>query len=284
MTAGVVLLPDSALFRTLRDAARDRRCVFFAGLPGVGKTLLIQQQALIAHAEGRLVHLLQWDVARTAFETPALLERYPEIDGVTHAAIRKGVGLWVRDALRHWHAAHPAPHHLLIGELPLVGNRLIELARVHDDPAEPLLADQRSLFFIPVPTIEVRTTIERSRAREMASPLHQREAANASVDVLRALWPELLRAAPALGMTTPPSESGYDPDLYVEIYRRLLHHRRTMPLAIDRVLPVSASPYELDIVASELRATPTEVNHAMQAVASWPEARLAAEVDAWFRV
>ncbi len=279
-----VLPADSALLRALREAGRARRCIFFAGLPGVGKTLLIQQQALLAHAEGRAVHLLQWDVARTAFETPALLARYPEVDGVTHAAIRKGVGLWVRDALWRWHAAHPELRHLLIGELPLVGSRLIELARVHEDPAEALLADEQSLFLIPAPTGEVRAAIERSRAREMASPLHEREAANASIDVLRALWPELLRAAPALGVEAGDPAAGYDPIVYVQIYRGLLRHRHTMPLAIDHVLPVSASPYELDTVASELRAEPDEVDRAMQAVAAWPAARLAAEVDGWFRV
>jgi signal recognition particle GTPase len=95
-----ILRTGSALLEDLSRAARDDRCVFFAGLPCVGKTLLVQQLALLAHGVGRRVHLLQWDVARLAFETPALLSRYPEVDGVTHAALRKAVGVWVREALQ----------------------------------------------------------------------------------------------------------------------------------------------------------------------------------------
>ena len=73
---GVLLSQGSALLAGLRDLARDARCVFFAGLPGTGKSLLIHQLAHLAHARGRRVHLLQWDVARPAFEaSPAGLDR-----------------------------------------------------------------------------------------------------------------------------------------------------------------------------------------------------------------
>ncbi|PWU23936.1 MAG: hypothetical protein C5B48_07755, partial [Candidatus Rokuibacteriota bacterium] len=47
---------------------RARRLVFFAGLPGTGKSLLVQQLAHVAGAAGRRIHLLQWDVARPVFE------------------------------------------------------------------------------------------------------------------------------------------------------------------------------------------------------------------------
>src|SRR4051812_33410477 len=124
MPAELVLPRDSALYQALAGAARQRRCVFFAGLPGVGKSLLIQQVALLAREAGLQVHLLQWDVARGAFETPEILARYPEIDGITHAAIRKAAGLWVRQAVQAWDRQYADPSHLLIGEAPLVGNRL----------------------------------------------------------------------------------------------------------------------------------------------------------------
>jgi hypothetical protein len=256
----------------------------FAGLPGVGKSLLLQQQALIAHAAGRVVHLLQWDVARGAFETPPLLARYPEVDGVTHAAIRRGVGLWVREAVHQWDATHARPEHLLIGETPLVGNRLSELAQVHTDAVEPLLADtERTLFFIPVPTREVRHAIERSREHEMASPRHEREAANASLRVLACLWHELERAATLVG--APSGRPGdYDPDLYLEVYRRVLRHRHSRALPIDRVLPVSASPHELDVIESELRADADDVARITAALASFSSAQLEQDVAAWYRL
>src|SRR5687768_2694168 len=99
MTDAAVVPRDSGLYRTLHRAATERRCVFFAGLPGVGKSLLLQQTGLIAAEAGRRVALLQWDVVRGSFETPEVLARYPEVDGVTHAVIRKAVGLWARGAV-----------------------------------------------------------------------------------------------------------------------------------------------------------------------------------------
>ena len=32
---------------------------------------------------GRRAHAIQWDVTRAAFETPEILARYPEVEGVT---------------------------------------------------------------------------------------------------------------------------------------------------------------------------------------------------------
>jgi hypothetical protein len=283
VAAEVVLPADSPLFDALQRAGRDRRCIFFAGLPGVGKSLLLQQQALLAHAAGRVVHVLQWDVARGAFETPALLARYPEVDGVTHAAIRRGVGLWVREAVRRWDATHPSPEHLLIGETPLVGNRLVELAQVHSDAVERLLAGKdHTLFFIPVPTKDVRHAIEQSRRQEMANPRHAREAANANLGVLDSLWRELERAAAHLG--APGASPGeYDPELYVAVYRCLLRHRHSCALPIERVLPVNASPQELDPIASELRADTDDVARITAALAGYPDAQLEQDVAGWYR-
>src|SRR3954451_9037660 len=179
MTSASVLPPDSELYRRLHAAAVERRCVLFAGLPGVGKSLLLQQVSLIAHEVGRRVSLLQWDVARGPFETSELLARYPEIDGVTHAAIRKGAGLWARGAVGEWDRTHPDRQDILIGEVPLIGNRLIELVQQRSDEVEALLAGEGTLFLIPVPSREVRRAIEAARAREMAAPSHERELANA---------------------------------------------------------------------------------------------------------
>jgi hypothetical protein len=282
-SASIILSPESALFGALNQAAQAHRCIFFAGLPGVGKSLLLQQQAHLGQAAGRVVHVLQWDVARGAFETPALLARYPEVNGLTHPAIRRGVGLWVREAVRHWDATHAAPEHLLIGETPLVGNRLVELAQAHTDAVEPLLADtQRTLFFIPVPTRDVRHAIEHSRQQELASPRHARETANATLGVLALLWGELERAAALLGM--PPAAPGeYDPDLYLEVYRRVLRHRHSRALPINHVLPVSTSPQELDGIASELRADPRDVARITAALASSSSSQLEQDVAAWYR-
>jgi len=106
------------------------RMVFFAGLPGTGKSLLVHQLAHLALGAGRSVHLLQWDIARPVFEASPAGRRYPLTDGVTHAVIRKAAGLWVRQAVIAWSERHPGPEHVLIGETPFIGGRFIELAQL----------------------------------------------------------------------------------------------------------------------------------------------------------
>jgi hypothetical protein len=112
----IVVPSDWQPGRTLRDLAARQRVIILVGLPGVGKSLLVQQLALMAQAEGRQVHLLQWDVTRAAFERPEILARFPEVDGVTHAAIRQAVGTWARGAVHAWHEAYSSDAHVLIVE------------------------------------------------------------------------------------------------------------------------------------------------------------------------
>ncbi len=283
MPAELILRPGSALLDGLSRAARDDRCVFLAGLPGVGKTLLVQQLAVLADRLGRRVHLLQWDVARLAFETPALLSRYPEVDGVTHAALRKAVGVWVRGAIQVWDRTYPDASDMLIGETPLIGNRLIELVRVQDDPAERVLQSTRSEFLVPAPSERVREAIKKARAREMEHPSHERETANAPLSLLQAQWSQVLEVATLLGIAPPQLPSDYDPTLYATVYARLLRHRRHHVLFIDDVLVPRGSAYALDVpIHSELRPGVDDVKVAMAVVEDWPPDRLAMAVERWY--
>ena len=124
---------------------------------------------------------------------------------MTHAVIRKAAGLWARGAVGAWQQRHPDPSDLLIGEVPLIGNRLIELVQRRDDEVEGLLAGEGTVFLIPVPSREVRQVIEAARVREMASPLHERERANAVPSLVQALWEEVAAVARELGVPLPPS-------------------------------------------------------------------------------
>jgi hypothetical protein len=288
MTGATVLPRDSDLYRRLHGAAAECRCVFFAGLPGVGKSLLLQQVALLAQEAGRPVSLLQWDVARGPFETPAILARYPEIDGVTHAAIRKAAGLWARDAVSAWDRAHPDRREILIGEVPLIGNRLIELVQRRDDDVEGLLAGPGTVFLIPVPSREVRRAIEAARAREMAAPTNARELANAVPTLVQALWEEILGLARVLGVrrdqAASTGASGFDPDVYAGVYERLLRHRRAERLDITGVLPVQASVYDALGTARDLVPSPDEVARAIAEVEARPLAEIEREVGDWYRL
>jgi hypothetical protein len=280
--ARLVLPPRSAAHRMLSGAARNCKAVFFAGLPGVGKTLLLQQTALLSHAAGRPLHLLQWDIARQGFETPGILARYPEVEGTTHAAIRRAAGLWVRGAVGDWAAAHAGDDALLLGETPLVGNRFVELARREADAAESFLAARTTLFIIPAPTLAVRRAIEATREREIEQPRHARETANARPHVLTLLMRELRAAGTALGVPGARSEGGYDPDVYTAVYSRLLEHRHARALSIDECWPVVSSPYELDGSTTALHPSPTEVADALARVEGLDALELEQAVRQWY--
>ena len=234
------------------------------------------------------MHTLQWDVARPVFEASPAGRRYPLADGVTHVVIRKAAGLWVREAMATWQAAHPDPAHLVIGELPLVGGRFIELARPTADRAEDVLAAPSCRFAIPVPSRNVRVFVEAERDRRMARPAHAREREDAPSPVLRALWDELVGAARALALSEAPAGEGavaYDPAIYEAVYRHALAHRHVETLPLTRVLRLDgASAYDLGVPTRELLPSAAEVERAIRAVEMrYPSVdRLAAEADGWY--
>lgn len=266
---------DPALHGTLRSAIDGRRCVFVSGLPASGKSVLVREIARVAAERGRIVHLLQWDVARLAFDTPEILARYPEIGGVTHSAIRVAVGRWARGAVLRWHREHPDPRHVLIGETPLVGGRLMELARPYEDEAERLLAGDETCFVIPVPSRDVRRAIEDARARDMAE---SRDPNSAPSALVRAHWDEIEHVATALG--APPRSPGrYDPELYAEAYRRALRHRNVVVAPLTRIVP--AGP--LAAAGAALVPSPDEVAAAMREVERLTPEEIERMTSAWYR-
>jgi hypothetical protein len=258
--------------------------VFVAGLPGAGKSLLVQQAALLAADLGRSVHLLQWDVARLAFDTPEILARYPETDGVTHAAIRIAAGRWARGAVLRWHRAHPEPEHLLIGETPLAGERLMELARTRDDALEPLLASDATLFLIPVPSREVRRAIESARGREMSAPVHERDAASAPPHLVQSHWDELEAVADALGIARTALPGTYDPELYARVYLELLRDRRALVVPIARVIPLEGTVHDVPPGAREIAPSAAEVETAIATQMARSDDEIERDAAEWFRL
>ena len=249
---GVLLSQGSPLLAALQQLTRDARCVFFAGLPGTGKSLLIHQLAHLASASGRRVHLLQWDVARPAFEASPAGRPYPQDHGITHALIRIAVGRWARPAIAQWDAAQPSSA-LLIGETPFVGHRFIDLARTFDDAAEHVLSSATTRFVIPVPSLSLRGHLEAERARRAAAPVHLREREDAPPDVLRAVWHELVGVAGALGVAHIADDADYDPAVYRAVYERLLTRRHVDALILDERLPTSGvSAYQFGISITDL--------------------------------
>ncbi|MCB8942881.1 MAG: hypothetical protein H6658_03790 [Ardenticatenaceae bacterium] len=283
----LILPPHTPLYQTFADIVARRKLVFFAGLPGAGKSLLLKQLVLLAQAAGRTVDLLQWDVVRSPFETPHLLQQFPEVDGVTHAAIRKGVGLWARTAVHHWHTTHLNDNHMLIGETPLIGNRLMELAQPHDDNVEAMLSSEQTLFLVPVPSAAVRRHIETAREQSIADPQHEKETKDAPPNVLRALWQEVAQLGYQLNLTDtkPVGHVAYEPEVYTAVYHHLLPHRHHHILPITTILQPSGSAYDLTLNGHELAATPEAVNEIMTAVQhQYTPAELDEIVSRWYEV
>jgi hypothetical protein len=281
--ARLVVDADPRLAAALRDLAHAARLVFFAGLPGTGKSMLAHQLTQIATESGRRVHLLQWDVSRPPFEASLAGRRYPVVGGVTQPMIRKAVGLWARRALADWHAAHPDARELLVGETPFVGNRLVELARPADDDAEPLLAAPSCRFVVAVPSRAVRRHLEAERERRAARPLHPREREDAPPHVLRALWSEVAEVAAKLGVGETGAD--YDPDAYRRVYELVLRHRHVEALAIDTVLPTeSMSVYDFAVAPPDLAPSETDAERFIaEAERRHPDAAaLAEETARWW--
>jgi hypothetical protein len=281
----VLIEKGSPLFAPLAALAGEARLVFFAGLPGTGKSLLIRELAHLAHATGRRIHLLQWDVARPALEASEAGRRYPQVDGITHGLIRLAAGRWARRAVARWQAEHPAAEDLLIGETPFIGHRFIELARPAADAAEPVLTAPTTRFVIPVPSRAVRAHAEAERERRAAAPLHPREREDAPPAVLRALWAEVAAAAVALGLAPGGAGTAYDPDVYRRLYERLLARRHTLVLPVDvRLSADGLSAYDLRVPVRDLAPTPEEAARDIrEAEAAHPGAAdVERTVEAWW--
>jgi hypothetical protein len=283
----VLIAEGSPLFAPLAALARDARMVFFAGLPGTGKSLLIRELSHLAHARGRRLHRVQWDVARPAVEASEAGRRYPQVNGITHGLIRLAVGRWARVAVARWHVEHPGPEPLLVGEAPFIGHRLIDLARPARDQAEPLLADPSTRFVIPVPSRELRGHLEAERERRAREPVHPREREDAPPHVLRALWWEVAAAAEALGVVDAVARAGgtYEPAIYRHLYERLLVHRHVVVLTVDTRLPVAGvSAYDVRVPAPDLVPAPDEAAHFIRDVeASHPDpVAVQQAIDGWF--
>ncbi len=263
----LVIPPDSALHATFSATLASADRVFFAGLPGVGKSLLLQQMARMASAAERRVTLLQWDVARQPFESP----RYPLIDGATHPLVIQATGAWLRRALLQWAADARNTNDLLLGEVPLIGGRFMEICRPTDDAAEALLRDARTRFLLPVPSVELRAHIESRRERSIAAPRHENEAHDAPADLLRALWRDLHQIAAKLGLATVAEDDApYSPQIYAAVYRHLLQHRHIEQVDMRRPLPATTSVYAGLEALPQLRATAAEAADIMARLEAAP--------------
>ncbi len=283
----ITISNEPEIHASLQNVARTCEIAVVVGMPGVGKSLFVQQLALIAKQEGRSVHLLQWDITRRAFETDDILARYPDLEnGETHPLIRKAVGMWSRSGVLQWHREYGDSEHLLIAEAPLVGNRLVEISQPVDDEAELVLAGSRSRFILPVPSVEVRREIGHRRAETSLAPRHGREASDAPPNLLDEAWQELYEIGRSLTLADNHQEfPEFDPDVYEAVFEHILRHRPTTVLRINKVLEGKGSVYDLDGIVSEVSASPAEARDIILHLESnFTLDEIDTHVDQWHRV
>ncbi len=284
MTDECIIPAGSAIGAALRAGVKSRRMIFVAGLPSSGKSLMLQQLTILAHQAGRRIHSMQWDGARRAFETPEWLAKYPEVNDLTHPGIRKAVGLWVREAVAGWDAANPDPADILIAELPVVGGRFTELMQPHEDAAEPLLAGEGAVFFVPVPSLERRQVITWFRAETFANPRNEQETKDAPIYIVENDWMAARQLHNAWTGTANDAErdAQYDPAIYRAVFERLARFRNLQILDVDQAFETKGSAYERSMPVSELRADADAVAAAYAALeAQFPGEKAERAADGW---
>ncbi|SLN73688.1 hypothetical protein TRL7639_04445 [Falsiruegeria litorea R37] len=286
MTDDQIIIPhDSPIRAQLEHAVSTRRLIFIAGLPGTGKSLILQQIILLADQAGRRVHTMQWDAARRPFETAQWLEKYPEVDNLTHPGIRKAVGLWVRDGVMNWHAHNSDPAELLVAELPVVGGRFTELLHKLDDEAEDLLSSNNAVFFVPIPRPEIRRAIEGFRADTFANPRNEQETKDAPPEIVQNDWLDIRRVHDLWTDTQsdPATAQVYDAEIYRHVYDQLMRHRNLQILDIDRTFDTKGSAYERAVPVQELAAAGEAITNSYARLKEqFPGDSVGPVVEAWY--
>ena len=266
------------LATTLARAVRSSRVIAVAGLPGVGKSLIVGEAAVSAADAGRRVHFLRWDSARLAFNADPYRRRYPEVADVTHPVIRRAAGVWARAAIGRWWDSTSADD-VLLAEVPLFGNRFLELATSEADEIETHLCDALCRFIVVVPSVEVRHSVSLARARDYSAPKSANDRHSAAPDLVQAQWAELVDAAGRLGLATA-DPNHYDPEVYWRVYQRILRHRHAERLYVDCLMtPSRRRP--LGEGRNDVVPTVDEVHQTLALIERMPAQAVVEQVEGW---
>ncbi len=246
----------------------------------------MRQQIPVSVSLGRRVHIMRWDTGLAAFQTEDILARYPDVSDGTHPLIRKAAGLWGRRALARWQVEHTDPTDMIVGEVPIIGNRFSEFIQAQPDQVEPALASEETTFIYPVPTKSLRANLEAIRRSTFANPKHPDEARDAPPSTMELAWRQTCAKAAELGLVSEVDiHSPYEETIYVRFFEHLLQHRNSIGIGFDTIYSDAGSAHDLNANFLELRASPDEVQSAIaevEAVSTVEEA--ARDVENWYQV
>ena len=233
-----IIPTSSPVFKQLKEIAESSQVVIFSGLPGVGKSLYIREFQLIAKSLDIPVDIIQWDVARKAFETAFIAEHFPMGKGTVHNGLKLIAGKWLIDEVDLWIEQYLKTKRILLVEAPLVGHRFIELVtRNSDSDLEAVLSSSATKVVMPIPSKQVREKIEEDRARQVDESAKVWLGAKPSVMLM--LWKMTCEIANEFGKQIDLSgQPPYDPDIYEFVFGHILKHRNFVSLKIDEVFSV----------------------------------------------
>ena len=279
------IIPQSSpIFQSLEKAASTAKVVVFSGLPGVGKSLYINQFQQLAKASFKAVTVIQWDIARKSFETAEIAARYPMGPGIVHNGVKLSVGNWLMDTLKKWLKDNQSSNSILLIEAPLVGHRFIELAKHQEDAAlEEVLKSSAFQVIVPIPSKEVRAKIETDRKAQISEDAKTWVGAKPSVMLM--LWKMICGIANEMGQNiSMDGQPPYDPAVYEFVFKKILQHRHFIPLHVEEIFSLDVADEKDLHNTGSLAADEKTANQYSAAIAAiYPtDSALDEVVDSWY--
>lgn len=234
----IIIPQESNVYKTLDQAADTASGVVFSGLLGTGKSLYINQFLQLAQAKDKKVTVIQWDVARKAFETETISTRFPMEASTVHNGLKLIAGRWLIDTIRDWMNDHDPETDMLLLEAPQVGHRFIEIAKKQsDENLEEFFSSKRFQVIVPIPSVQVREKIEADRAAQVSEDAKVWSGAKPSVMLM--IWKMICGVANEMGKEINiEGQPPYDPAVYEFVFSQILKHRHITPLYVDEVFDV----------------------------------------------
>jgi len=233
------IIPETSdVFKKLNALAEETRLVVISGLPGVGKSLYINEFYHLVQLKGKEITLIQWDQARKAFETDEIFKDFPMGDGTVNNGVKLMAGAWLMDQVKTWIDSNRETDSILLIEAPLVGHRFLELVIQSDDEAlENFLSSDKTKVLMPIPTKKIRVAIEKAREDQVKEDAKVWFGAKPSV--MKMLWKMTCDIAISLGYEMEEdADPAYDPEIYKFVFSKVLKHRHFEPLIIDELFKI----------------------------------------------
>lgn len=274
----------SRIYKTIQHGLKDTKIIVLSGLPGVGKSLYIQFLQDFIQLQNQSFDIIQWDIARKAFETKEIQSKFPMGEGTVHNGLKLIAGKWLIDTVVDWIIDNRDNQKILIIEAPLCGHRFVELAKVQNDEwLEDYLSSQKVKVLVPIPSKKVRQKIEDARAAQVSD--NAKVWAGAKPSVMLMLWKHTCEIANEFGHnidlnTQPP----YDPEVYEFVFGKILKHRQFIPLHIDEIYTIPEQSEDALHSTISLKADEETANRYGQFIMElYPEtSEIDAIVDDWY--